>query len=218
MKRKSLCTFLLCLVLLIIGCAGNTSPQKVIIIPRKLVIGVIGEIPKIRETNVEFRSLTLNQLNSDLDKDIHALFIMRNHQRNASSSKYHNFYSNYDKPIFFIGTEKGLAVYINPEISYDEYPSDESKMYTHDIYHLGRSDEQQFPFGLYNDVESVENLLSMYSEILKQTLDLGVLNQVKIPGEKYVSFKKDYYTKINKRGCLCSSLSQTEKQRILAAF
>lgn len=175
LKNARKCILLLSLTLLILGCTKNTSPQKAITIPHKLVIGVIGEIPKIRESNVEFRSLSLKQLNSDLDKDIHALFIMRNHHKNAAASNYYSFYTHYDKPIFFINSEKNLPVYTNPEISYTEFPSSKGGMYTHGIFHLGRSDEQQFGFGLYNDIESPENILAMYTQVLNKILDLGVL-------------------------------------------
>ncbi|WP_229521402.1 hypothetical protein [Paenibacillus monticola] len=90
MKKISIFLFFICFI--VTACNSDTidSPRYEGI---SLVIGVIGEAPKVREENVDFKKIDFKQL-EDLSPDFDAIFIMKEHLTEAANQEYVRVYTN----------------------------------------------------------------------------------------------------------------------------
>ncbi|OEH91712.1 hypothetical protein [Bacillus solimangrovi] len=70
-----------------------------------LKIAVVGELPNIREDNITFNKLSLNELyHANLDV-YDAVFIMEDHLSDAANEKYVKMYKEKKVPYFFVGSK-----------------------------------------------------------------------------------------------------------------
>jgi hypothetical protein len=88
MMNKIIPIVLLILIMLT-GCKSATVDTP-LYNGKNLVIGVIGDSPKVKEENVKFKNINFNTLEEDknLSSQFNAIFIMKEHISEAASSKY----------------------------------------------------------------------------------------------------------------------------------
>ena len=132
-----------------------------------LKIGVVGNPPEVRETDlVHFESLTFKDLAEGNFKSMDAIFIMKENLEEASESKYTNVYLESSIPFFFIESKKGTIPFINPAISYKEFPEVGGGIYFASGYLPLTT--TTFEFGLYNDIKNQETMTYVYSNIFEE--------------------------------------------------
>jgi hypothetical protein len=122
--------YVLLILLILTGCKSETV-ETPLYNGKNIVIGVIGNSPKIREENVKFKNIDFNTLEGDknLSTEFNAIFIMKEHLPEAASSKYAAVYKNSDIPFFFIGSKKSYIPFVNEQISYEDSPEFEGQTY-----------------------------------------------------------------------------------------
>jgi len=86
--KKNFPVVLLILVFLT-GC-NSDSVYTPLYDGKNLVIGIIGNFPKVSEENVEFKKINFNKIdeNKNLSSEFDAIFIMKVHLSEAANSKY----------------------------------------------------------------------------------------------------------------------------------
>lgn len=95
--------------LFLIACQFNTGHQSLTYTGEPLTIGVIGEAPKVREKNVEFVSLTLNDLAEETFNNLDAVFITKKYLPEAASSHYAEVHLQSPAPIVFINVSQSTS-------------------------------------------------------------------------------------------------------------
>jgi len=158
------------------GCEDPGTIYEPIYTGKNLSIGVVGEIPSVREEDVEFKLINLNDLHSkELSVQLDAVFIMKENLRDAADSQYASVYKNAGIPFFFIESEKSYYPFIDEETSYDNFPNLTSGDYAYatGFYQVGDK-IQSWRYG-FNKNELKENhILDAYSHIFNT---IGTLNK-----------------------------------------
>ncbi|NFG24342.1 transcription elongation factor GreAB [Clostridium botulinum] len=150
-------------VILLSGC-NNIKFEKYI--GENLNVGVIGEIPEVREDNVAFNKITFKDLEekNTLSK-YDTIFITKDNLIDASEGKYSSIYKEGIVPFFFIESTKGDIPFIYEDLSYEEVPQQSNPpSYAVGIY---KKDNKlsSIEYGLYNDIENKKNIEDVYSRI-----------------------------------------------------
>lgn len=118
MKKKWAFPMILILIFYISGCSENKSD---IYAGETLQIMTIGNAPKIKEENILFTSMTLEDLEQSVSSvDGDAVFIMPENLVEASMDKYVDLYKQLNVPVFFIGTTKAHIPFVFDNVEYDE--------------------------------------------------------------------------------------------------
>ncbi|MGE7623624.1 hypothetical protein ACQKMD_11315 [Viridibacillus sp. NPDC096237] len=86
-----------------------------------LKIGVLGSAPEIRETNIEFQELSLEDLSIKKVEEYDGIFIMKEFLESAADGPYSNTFKKSDIPFFFIETKAYYFPFIEDKISYKDY-------------------------------------------------------------------------------------------------
>lgn len=164
MKRKIAAVILLVFVILINGNAQPDSIDMPLYEGRRLVVGVIGETPQVREKGrVDFKEITFQQLEDlDLFAELDAIFITKEHLVEASEPKYTEVYHQAEVSFFYIESTKSHVPFTIEELSYDEVPDLSSDMYA--IGYYGKNTEH-WGYGLHNGVMNQANIQAVYSHI-----------------------------------------------------
>jgi hypothetical protein len=132
---------------------------------KHLVIGVIGETPKIREENVSFKKINFSELRElDSFSEFDAVFIMKENLPEAAKQEYARIYKTVGIPFFFIQSKKSYLPFTNEELSYDEVPDLSSDTYATGYFRYDDND-QNWGYGLYNDIENSSNIKDVYTRI-----------------------------------------------------
>ncbi|WP_058303082.1 hypothetical protein [Gorillibacterium timonense] len=164
---KKLSTLLLVLCLILIVCKIESKPESVdtaLYNGNSLFIGVVGDPPLVREPNIHFKKMSLDQMeelapSSGLD----AVFIMKDHFREAAGPQYAKVYQHAGIPFFYIDTHKTYIPFVNEDLAYEDVP-DLSMEYAVGYYQSGVK-YQGWGFGLYNDIENEANIRDVYTRI-----------------------------------------------------
>lgn len=99
--------FLLVIAICILTACSNSKPQTEQYDGRELNIGILGELPKIREDQINFTKVQLLDLEkSDLSAIYDAIFIVQDSMPEGTQTKYINYCKNSKIPFFFIGMER----------------------------------------------------------------------------------------------------------------
>lgn len=147
------------------GCTPY-SPDTPLYEGKKLDIGMIGDAPEIRENNITFTEMTLDELKegADFPSAVDAVFIQKDYLSDAADSKYAKVYQNAGIPFFFIESKKSYVPFVIEDLSYEEVPDLSPDMYASGYYQSG--DKAQFwGYGLYNDQVNPPNIKDAYSRI-----------------------------------------------------
>ncbi|MBN1068611.1 transcription elongation factor GreAB [Clostridium botulinum] len=149
-------------VIFLSGC-NNTKFEKYT--GENLNVGVIGEIPEVREDNVAFNKITFKDLEENILSKYDAIFITKDNLIEASEGKYSSIYKEGIVPFFFIEATKGDIPFIYEELSYEEVPQQGNPpFYAVGIYKKD-SKLSSIEYGLYNDTENKKNIEDVYSRI-----------------------------------------------------
>ncbi|MEO3946450.1 hypothetical protein [Gorillibacterium sp. CAU 1737] len=165
MKKLSMLLLVLCLILIVYKIESKPeSVETALYTGKSLSIGVVGDAPSVREPNIHFKKLSLDQMreltpSSDLD----AVFIRKGHFHEAADQEYAKVYQEAGIPFFFIDTHKTCTPFINEDLSYEDVP-DLSMEYAAGYYQSGEK-YQRWGFGLYNDIVNEANIRDVYSRI-----------------------------------------------------
>jgi len=91
------------ILVLITGCKSATVNSSTYN-GKKLIIGVIGDVPVVREENVTFKNIGFIDMRTSesLPSELDAVFIMKEHLIEASKPNYARVYKNSSIPFFFI--------------------------------------------------------------------------------------------------------------------
>ncbi|WP_433747505.1 hypothetical protein [Falsibacillus pallidus] len=162
MKKKLLYVLLLAFSMVT---ACSNSVDQVIDSPLynggKLVIGVVGKTPEVREKNIEFKKLTMDALKREnLSAKYDAVFIMKKYLSEASEAPYAKIYRSAGVPFFFMGSETISIPFTVEEISYDNF--EHSDYYATGSYQSGE-DRQGWDFAI--DKINKANVQDTYTKI-----------------------------------------------------
>ncbi len=161
---------LIILLPLLTGCLNsNVDPQETYI-GEKLQIGVIGNIPVIRETQVEFVEVDFQFLKEEgFDSLYDAIFITKDNLSEASNADYAPIYRTSKIPFYFIDSAKSHVNFIKEDLSYEDEPDSKDGMYITGALYIK---DKFWRYGLYNDTKSKKNIEGVYSRIFKDILEI----------------------------------------------
>lgn len=171
--KKTLPIFLFILMILA-GCNSNTVNSP-LYKGKSLNIGIIGNVPQVREENVKFTTITFNELEEGktLASKFDAVFIMKEHLSEAADSKYAKVYKEARIPFFFIETKKSYIPFVDEKVSYEDFPEVESGEYATGYFQEGEN-IKSWGFGLYNDKVNEANIKDVYTRIFSTIESLKI--------------------------------------------
>ncbi|VWX38663.1 hypothetical protein [Exiguobacterium oxidotolerans] len=135
----------------------------------RLQVAVVGKQPTVREDNVRFTSVSLQELTptARISSEFDAVFIMKDHLKEADQEQYVRVYKNLRIPTFFIGSTKGYLPFVMKELTY-EAAGDNAQSYAFGYLH-GKK-ELSWEYGLYNDINTDAHITALYSDVFR-TID-----------------------------------------------
>lgn len=168
LKNKSIMILLLLLVFTIISaCNKEEVKDSPLYKGDELTIGVVGETPEVREENIKFKNVTLEDLKeSNFSSELNAIFIMKENLKAASKSPFAKVYKDSGVSFFFIESEKSYLPFVEEDIDYEDYSVTSPESYASGYYQSG-DEAQYWDYGLYNDEVNKNNILDVYSRIFK---------------------------------------------------
>lgn len=141
-----------------------------------LRIGIIGDVPEIRESQVEFEKIDFEFLKEEnFDSKYDAIFITKDNLYEASNAEYASLYKTSKIPFYFIGNEKSYVNFVEEDLSYEDESDTENGMY---ITGLLYTKDKVWGYGLYNDTESEINIKCVYSRVFR---DISEIKNNKLP-------------------------------------
>ncbi|MDD4564131.1 MAG: transcription elongation factor GreAB [Eubacteriales bacterium] len=165
------------LLVLLTGCsAANILDKTEKYEGEELRIGIVGNIPEIRESQVKFEEIDFGFLNDDsLDSKYDAIFITKENLSEASDAEYVSIYKKSEIPFYFIDNEKSHVNFIKEDLAYEDEPAWEDGAY---ITGLLYTKNKYWGYGLYNDTESEINIKGVYSRVFE---DISEIKNNKLP-------------------------------------
>ncbi|AIQ65404.1 hypothetical protein PSTEL_22075 [Paenibacillus stellifer] len=172
---KKICIFLLAAGLALSGCSSDSvdTPRYE---GKRLVIGVIGNPPKVREAayTVKWKEVTFTSLQNSRDKsEIDAVIITEDHLAEADSPEYAKLYQEGGIPFFFIGSKKSYIPFVHEDLAYQDVPDLSADMYATGYYQTGDKGKY-WGYGLYNDKLNDANIKDVYSRIFTTIASLNL--------------------------------------------
>ncbi|MBM7648666.1 hypothetical protein JOC78_001612 [Bacillus ectoiniformans] len=166
MKKNLLNTFNLSILLLFLtGCVIHTANSNTLLPEYKgkqLNIGVIGQLPDVREKHIHFIPLTLKDLMEENTQKADAIFINKEFLSEAADSQYAESYLQSPIPIFFIHSEKVILAFIDQKLSYEQAHELQSNEYL-----IGYYKDSYFGITLDKNKKTKETVQSSYSRAFK---------------------------------------------------
>lgn len=176
MMRKIILLFLLISTLAACSMDKNEVKDSPLYEGLDLTIGVVGKIPDVRERNIVFKSIDLNDIRKgNLSSKYDAIFIMKEQLIEAARAPYANIYKNSGIPFFFIESKKSHVPFVEAEIEYEAFPDTDSGEYASGYYEIGDSGKS-FGYGLYNDTVNEVNILDVFSRIFMTIEQVNMKN------------------------------------------
>ena len=156
----------------LIGCSNSDIDKTEKYTGQKLSIGIIGDIPQIREEQIEFEEIDFDFLkDDDFDSKHDAIFITKDNLKEASNAQYVPIYKISKIPFYFIENEKSYVNFIKGDLSYEDEPNTEDGMY---ITGLLYSEDKFWKYGLYNDTKNETNIKAVYSRMFEDISNMKV--------------------------------------------
>ncbi|WP_052712095.1 hypothetical protein [Domibacillus indicus] len=125
-----------------------------------LEIGIVGKPPEMRESNVQFISLTLEDVEKGNIKNADAVFITKDHLPEAAEPEYAAAYLKSPVPFVFIESEKVYLAFIDEELSYEDAHASQSGDYLIGYFH-----DTYFGLSLYDHQQTKKTIQSCYSRV-----------------------------------------------------
>ncbi|KGR91714.1 hypothetical protein CD30_03825 [Ureibacillus massiliensis 4400831 = CIP 108448 = CCUG 49529] len=161
---------LMSVLLTLFGCSKlDESVETEIYTGKALHIGIIGEVPRIREDNIKFTKIDFNIL-QDIDNlsNFDAIFIATEYLKEAGKPQYTSVYNGSHTPFLFIGTGSYVP-FAYEDIDFDD--SLDSELSYAVLY--DKDSEHYWEYGLYNDELNEKNIRSTYSEIFRTVEEIS---------------------------------------------
>ncbi|MEH7347145.1 hypothetical protein V7122_25250 [Bacillus sp. JJ1532] len=165
--KKKIILFLLLALSILTACSNDKNEVKdsPLYEGKKLIIGVVGKTPKVREQNIVFKSIEIKDLRQEnLSSKYNAVFIMKEYLSEVAKALYAKIYKNSSIPFFFIESKKSYVPFVDEETDYEEFPDTKSGDYAAGYYHDGENGTY-WGYGLYNNTVNEVNILDVYSRI-----------------------------------------------------
>ena len=159
---------LLVIIIMFTSCTiNNNSVDSAAYSGEALVIGVIGEIPEIREEQITFKKINLETLESNqFNFTYDGILIMKDYFEEASESEYASIYKRSSIPIFFVESQKSYIPFITEDLNYESVSISDELTYATGIFVLGE-EMKYWGYGLYNDTKNETNIKDVYSRIFR---------------------------------------------------
>lgn len=169
MRKIILNSLIILIFIFVTGCTSNADTVDTPLYSGKsLFIGVVGEVPKIREEHVHFTSISFDELAdyTKLSSQYDAVVITKEHLKEADDNKFVKVYTNADVPFFFIGATKSFMPFVLEDVSYEHssLTNFNNDMYVTGYFHNGEK-FRSWEYGLYNGKENKPNIKNVYSGI-----------------------------------------------------
>lgn len=165
---KKVIFILVMLLVFLTGCSDTNVDKAKAYESEALKIGIIGDIPEIRETQVGFEQIDFDFLiEEDFDSKYNAIFITKDNFSEASNAKYAPIYRKSKIPFYFIDNEKSHVNFIKEELSYEDEPDFNDGMYIDGVLYIKN---KYWGYGLYNDTKSETNIKAVYSRVFEDIL------------------------------------------------
>ncbi len=115
------CALLLLMITMLTGCTSD-SVDTPLYEGQPLKIGIIGDAPAIRERNISFTGMSMDDLKEGamLPGNIDAVFITKDHLSEAAKPQYAQTYKKAGVPFFFIESMKSYIPFVYENLSYEE--------------------------------------------------------------------------------------------------
>lgn len=160
-------------LVLLVACQSNGEEVK----PYEggpLNIAVVGEIPNVREEQVNFEKLSLHAL-TEIDASMYdAVFIMENHLSDAANQKYVDMYREKKVPFFFVGSKANTIPFQDLEnpVSYEEEAQkvNDTESFISGMLFVGEDEGYRgwnFPYPIEDSEIQRDNVEGIYSEVFK---------------------------------------------------
>jgi len=158
------------------GCSGSNVDKTEKYQGEILTIGIIGDEPEIRESQVEFEEIDFVFLKeNDFDSKYDAIFITKDNLHEASNAEYVSIYKTSKIPFYFIGNEKSHVNFIKEDLSYEDEPDANDGKYITGLFYIGN---KFWGYGLYNDTECDVNIKAAYSRVFE---DISEIKNAELP-------------------------------------
>ena len=121
-KLKILIPIMIIVVVFLLANNSKADPiqDQMLYTNEPLKIGIIGEIPTIREDMIAFQQMQFKDLeNDDFNSKYDAVIITKDNLSEAAQDKYAKVYRDSKIPFFFIGTTKGTNPFSEENLSYE---------------------------------------------------------------------------------------------------
>lgn len=156
---------LMVLVLSLSACSEKETAYN----GKPLIIGVIGEAPYLKESNITFKEMGINELTKETVKDVDGVLVMKEHLKEASKEKYVDFYKEVHIPFFFIESEMGMIPFLEKSLEYSEENFDIGfePDYAYGFQLTEDNNLKSWSFGLLDDKKSEKNMEDVFTRIFK---------------------------------------------------
>jgi len=177
--KKTIFTLIMVLIFLM-GCSVTNVDKTEKYQGERLRIGVIGDVPEIRESQVKFEKIDFDLLKEDdFNSRYDAIFITQNNLPDASKDEYAVIYKNSNIPFYFIETEKSYVPFAYEGLSYENALDFAKDMYiTGLLYNKNNSKYRTWGYGLYNDTKNEPNIKGVYSRVFA---DISEIQNNRLP-------------------------------------
>ncbi|APH07034.1 hypothetical protein A9C19_09440 [Bacillus weihaiensis] len=157
------------------ACKGNENEVKNSPLYEgiELTIAVVGEEPKIREKQIIFETINLEDLKQDnLFETYDAVFIMKEHLSATAKASFAKIYTSATLPFIFIETEKSYIPFVEEKTNYEAFPDVKSGDYAYGYYQVNKEEGRYWGYGLYNDTVNEVNVMDVYTRIFETIEDV----------------------------------------------
>ncbi|KIP21881.1 MULTISPECIES: hypothetical protein [Anoxybacillus] len=126
----------------------------------ELKIGIVGDIPKIREKNVSFIQMSMEDVLQKKFANVDSVFITKKHLKEAAEPQYAKIYWESPIPFVFIDSEKVYLAFLDDQLSYEDAHIIKSGDYV-----VGFYKDTYFGIGLYNNIRNEKTIQDCYSRL-----------------------------------------------------
>lgn len=175
---KKLFSIMLWSLFVFAGCQSDQSDevQSSIYEGKNLSIGIVGKKPEVREKNVSFTSLTMEQIrDKELLSHFDAVIFTKEHLQAAAEHTYKQIYQTANIPFFFLESKKAYLLYSDMNISYEQAPDVTNGEYATGFLQKNNHIEY-WGFGLYNDKRNAKNIQDVYTRMFQTISSVKNIN------------------------------------------
>ncbi|WP_454190171.1 hypothetical protein [Paenibacillus sp. Marseille-Q7038] len=132
---------------------------------KELRIGMVGEAPVVREKQVSFHNINLQQMK---EQSIHldAIFISKEFLVQAAAPEFAKVYKELEIPVFFLQSQRSYIPFFYEGISYEDAPDTSADLSFATALVPKQGNEMGYwQFEVYNDRRNKRNIQSVYSKM-----------------------------------------------------